>query len=93
MAVVYASGRNKWEAIANVMLMTRLYAEGYTTKYTALRCRPGKKRYLPEVHAVSERIAKRQQEWLEFSKELEDQRLSKSFVDIFSVSRQRRNAE
>ncbi len=93
MAVVYASGRNKWEAIANVMLMTRLYAEGYTTKYTALECRPGKKHYLPEVHAVSERIGKKQQEWLEFFTELGDQRLSKSFLDIFSVSRRRRNAQ
>jgi hypothetical protein len=27
-SVEYASGRNKWEAIANVMIMTRLYAEG-----------------------------------------------------------------
>jgi hypothetical protein len=36
-AVVYASGRNKWEAVANVMLMTRLYAEGYTAKYTSLK--------------------------------------------------------
>ncbi len=93
MAVVYASGRNKWEAVANVMLMTRLYAEGYTTKYTALKCRPGKKHYLSEVHAVSERIGKKQQEWLEFFAELGDQRLSKSFVDIFSVSRRRRNVQ
>jgi hypothetical protein len=47
---------------------------------------------MPEVQAVSERIGKKQQEWLEFFTELEDQRLSKSFVDIFTVSRQRRNA-
>jgi hypothetical protein len=93
MAVVYASGRNKWEAIANVMLMTRMYAEGYATKYTTLKCRPGKRNYLPEVHTVSERISKKHQEWLEFFTELEDQRLSKSFVDIFSVSRQSRNAQ
>lgn len=31
-AVVYASGQNKWEAMANVMLLTRVYAEGYTAK-------------------------------------------------------------
>lgn len=93
MASVYASGRNKWEAMANVMLMARLYAEAYTTKYSALKCKPGERHHLPEVQAVSERIGKKQQEWLEFFTELEDQRLSKSFVDIFSVSRQRRDAQ
>ena len=64
---MYASGRNKWEAIANVMLMSRLYAEGYTAKYTSLKCK--------------------QQEWLKFFIVLEDQRLTESFLDIFSVSR------
>jgi hypothetical protein len=93
MAIVYASGRNKWEAIANVMLMARLYAEGYTTKYSALRCKPGEKHYLPEVQAVSERIGEKQQEWLEFFTELEDQRVSKSFVSIFGVSQQGWNAQ
>jgi hypothetical protein len=90
-AVVYASGRNKWEAIANVMLMTRLYAESYTTKYTTLKCKAGGRHYLPEIRAVSERIGKKQQEWLMFFTELDDQRVSKFFVNIFSVSRQGRN--
>jgi hypothetical protein len=82
MAVVYASGQNKWEAIANVMLMARLYAEGYTKKYTALKCKPGARHYLPEVHAIYEKIVKKQHEWLKFSTELEDRHLSKSFADI-----------
>jgi hypothetical protein len=88
MAVVYGSGRNKWEAIANVMFMTRLYAEGYTTKYAALKCKVGGKHCLPQIHAVSERIGKKQGEWLVFLTELDDQRVSKSFVNIFSVGRQ-----
>lgn len=85
-AVVYASGRNKWEAIANVILMTRLYAEGYTRKYTSLKCKPDGKNCLPEVQAVSKRICEKQQEWLKFFTELEGQRVSKSFVGIFSAS-------
>jgi len=93
MAIVYASGRNKWEAIANVMLMAHLYAEGYATKYSALKCKPGERHYLPEVQAVSERIGKKQQEWLEFFTELEDQRVSKSFVKIFGVSQQGWNTQ
>jgi hypothetical protein len=85
-AVVYASGRNKWEAIANVMLMARLYAEGYTTKYTALKCKPGERHYLTEIHEVSKQIAKKQQEWLKFFMELEKQHLTESFLDIFLAS-------
>lgn len=92
-AVVYASGRNKWEAIANVMLMNRLYAESYTTKYAALKCKAGGRHYLPESRAVSERIGKKQQEWLVFLTELDDQRVNKSFVNIFSVSRQGWNTQ
>lgn len=84
-AVVYGSGRNKWEAIANVMLMTRLYAEGYTRKYTSLKCKPDGKNCLPEIQGVSKRICKKQQEWLKFLTELEGQRVSESFVGIFSV--------
>ena len=83
---MYASGRNKWEATANVMLMTRLYAEGYSTKYTALKCKPGGRHYLPEIRAVSERIGKKQQEWLKFFMTLEGQHLTESFLDIFSAS-------
>jgi hypothetical protein len=83
---VYASGRNKWEAIANVMLMTRLYAEGYKTKYTALKCKPGKRHYLTEIHEVAKRIAKKQQEWLKFFIELEKQHLNESFLDVFLAS-------
>jgi len=85
-AVLYASGRNKWEAIANVMLMTRLYAEGYTAKYISLKCKPGGKHCLREIHEVSEEIGKKQQEWLKFFIELEGQHLTESFLDIFSVS-------
>ena len=85
-AVVYASERNKWEAIANIMLMTRMYAEGYTAKYTSLKCKPGSRHRLREIQEVSKRIRKRQQEWLKFLIELEGQHVSKSFVDIFSVS-------
>jgi hypothetical protein len=84
-AVVYASGRNKWEAIANVMLMTRLYAEGYTAKYTSLKCKPGGKNCLPEVKEVLKRICKEQQEWLRFFTELESQHVDKSLVDIFTI--------
>lgn len=80
---MYASGRNKWEALANVMLMARLYAEGYTKKYTALKCKPGGKHCMLEIHEVSEKIGKRQKEWLTFFLELEGQHLSKSFLDIF----------
>jgi hypothetical protein len=83
---VYASGRNKWEAIANVMLMTRLYAEGYTTKYTALKCKPRERHYLTEIHEVSKKIAKKQQEWLKFFVELEKQHLTESFLDVFLAS-------
>jgi hypothetical protein len=83
-AVVYASYQNKWEAIANVMLMTRLYAKGYTTKYTSLKCKPDGKHCLPEIQEVDKRIEKRQQEWLKFLAELEGQHLSKSFADIFA---------
>src|SRR5438045_392134 len=54
-AILYASGRNKWEAIANVMLMTRLYAEGYTAKYISLKCKPGCKHFLTEIHEVSKK--------------------------------------
>lgn len=85
-AVVYASGRNKWEAIANVMLMTRLYAEGYTTRYTALKCKPGERHYLSEIHEVSKKIAEKQQEWLKFFVELEKQHVSESFLEVFSLS-------
>jgi hypothetical protein len=85
-AVVYASGRNKWEAIANVMLMARLYAEGYIAKYTSLTCKPGGKHCLTEIQEVSKRICQKQQEWLKFRTELEGQHVSKSFVGIFSVS-------
>jgi len=92
-AVVYASGRNKWEAIANVMLMTRLYAEGYTTKYATLKCKAGGRHYLSEIRAISERIGKKQQEWLVFFAELDDQLASKSFVNIFGVSQQGSNAQ
>jgi hypothetical protein len=60
-AVVYASGRNKWEAIANVMLMTRLYAVGYAAKHTSLKCKPGGKNSLREILEVSEKIGKKQQ--------------------------------
>ena len=81
-AVVYASGKNKWEAIANILLMTRLYAEGYIAKYTTLKCKPGSKDCLPEIRAVSERMSKKYHEWLEFLTELENQQLSESFVDI-----------
>lgn len=85
-AVVYASGRNKWEAIANVMVMTRLYAESYSRKYASLKCKPDGKSCLPDVHEVSKRIRKKQQEWLKFLTELEGQRVSESFIGIFSVS-------
>jgi len=85
-AILYASGRNKWEAIANVMLMTRLYAEGYTAKYISLKCKPGCKHFLTEIHEVSKKIGKKQQEWLKFFIELEGQHLTASFLDIFSVS-------
>jgi hypothetical protein len=81
-AVVYASGQNKWEAIANVILMARMYAEGYIKKYTSLKCKPGGKHCLTEIHAVSERIAEKHHEWLKFFRELESQHPSKSFVDI-----------
>jgi hypothetical protein len=83
MAVVYASGRNKWEAIANVMLMVRLYAEGYIIKYTSLKRKPGGKDCLPKIREVSKRTGIRQREWLKFLSGLEGQRLSKSFVEIF----------
>jgi len=66
--------------------MSRLYAEGYTAKYTSLKCKPGKHR-LREIHEVSEKIVKKQQELLKFFIVLEDQRLTESFLDIFSVSR------
>jgi hypothetical protein len=89
-AIVYASGRNKWEAIANVMLMTRLYAEGYTTKYTALKCKPGGKNCLTEIRQISEKIGKKQHDWLKFFKELERQHRTESFFDIFAASSQRR---
>jgi hypothetical protein len=85
-AVEYASGRNKWEAIANVMLMTRVYAEGYTTKYRPLKCKPGERHYLTEVHHVSGKIVEKQKEWLKFFIELEKQRLTESFLDVFSAS-------
>lgn len=85
-AVVYSSGRNKWEAIANVMLMTRLYAEGYRAKYASLKCKPGGKHCLPEIQGFSRKIGKRQQQWLKFLMELEGQYFSKKFVDIFSLS-------
>jgi hypothetical protein len=85
-AIVYASGQNKWEAIANVMLMARLYAEGYAKKYTSLKCKPDGKNHLFEIGAVSERICKKQREWLKFFTELEGQHLTKSFIDIFSAS-------
>jgi hypothetical protein len=83
-AVLYASGRNKWEAIANVMLMTRLYAQAYTAKYTSLKCKPGGKHCLTEIHEVSEKIGKKQQEWLNFFLELEGQHLTESFLDILA---------
>jgi len=57
-AVVYASGRNKWEALANVMLMTRLYAEGYAAKYASLKCKPGGKHCLPEIQQFLKESAK-----------------------------------
>jgi hypothetical protein len=85
-AIVYASGRNKWEAIANVMLMTRLYAEGYAAKYTSLKCKPGGKHCLTEIHEVSKKIGKKQQEWLTFFIELEKQHLSRVFLDVFLAS-------
>ena len=94
-AIVYASGQNKWEAIANVMLMTRLYAEGYTKKYISLKCKPGSKHCIPEIHEVSKKIGERQKEWLNFFVELEGQHLSKSFLDIFrrSTGTQERSRE
>lgn len=82
-AVVYASGQDKWEAVANVILMTRLYAEGYTAKYPSLKCKPGTQNCLAEIHELSRKIAKRQKAWIEFFSELEGQRLTASFVDIF----------
>ena len=82
-AVVYASGQNKWEAIANVMLMARLYAQGYTKKYTPLKCKPGGQHCTPEIHEVSEKRPKRQKEWRMFFMELENQHLTESFLDIF----------
>jgi hypothetical protein len=85
-AVVYASGRNKWEAIANVMLMTRLYAEGYTAKYTSLKCKPGGKHCLTDIHEVSKKIGKKQQEWVKFFIELEKQHLNRVFLDVFLAS-------
>ncbi|MGH9512645.1 MAG: hypothetical protein ACRD2U_10980 [Terriglobales bacterium] len=85
-AVVYASGRNKWEAVANVMLMIRLYAEGYTAKYSSLKCKPDGKHCLPEIHAVSERVGRKQREWLKFLTKLEDQHVTSPFVDIFDVT-------
>lgn len=81
-AVVYASGQNKWEAIANIMLMTRIYADGYTAKYTSLQCKPGGKNCLPGIQLISEKIANRQKEWLKFLAELQGQHLSKSLADI-----------
>ena len=87
-AILYASGRNKWEAVANVMLMVRLYAEGYTAKYTSMKCKPGGKHCLIEILEVSKEIAKKQKEWLRFFTELEGQRLTEAFADILaSVSR------
>jgi hypothetical protein len=59
-AVVYASGRNKWEAMANVMLMAHVYAECYMAKYPSLKCKPGRKQCLSEIREVSEKIDKRQ---------------------------------
>jgi hypothetical protein len=66
--------------------MARVYAEGYMAKYTSLKCKPGGKHCLTEIPEVAKRITKRQQEWLKFFTELENQHLSKSFVDIFSAS-------
>lgn len=86
-AVVYASGRNKWEAVANVMLMTRLYAEGYTAKYTSLKCKPGCSHYLTEIQGVSEKIGTKQQEWVKSFMELEGQHVTYSFVDIFASAK------
>jgi len=87
MAVVYASGRNKWEDVANVMLMTRLYAEGYTGKYMSLKCKPGCKHYLAEIHGVSKKVCKRQKEWLRFFLHLQGQHLTRSFVEIFTSAK------
>jgi hypothetical protein len=83
-AVVYASGRNKWEAVANVMLMTQLYAEGYAKKYAALKCKPSGKHCLPEIREVSQKVAKKQKQWLKFLAGLEGQHLSESFVDVLA---------
>jgi hypothetical protein len=69
--------------MANVMLMTRLYAESYVAKYASLKCKPGGTNFLPDIQEISKRIGKKQQEWLKFLTTLEDQHLSKSFVDIF----------
>lgn len=82
-AVEYASGQDKWEAVANVILVTHLYAEAYTAKYPSLKCKPGKKNYLTEIDEVSRKIAKKQKAWIEFFSELEGQHLTESFVDIF----------
>lgn len=84
-AVVYASGRNKWEAMANVMLMAHVYAECYMAKYASLKCKPGRKHCLSEIREVSEKIDKRQREWIKFFGELEGQHLSESFVNIFAL--------
>lgn len=84
-AVLYASGQNKWEATANVILMARVYSEGYTAKYTSLKCKSDRKHCLSEIHELSKKISKRQEEWRRFLKELEGQHLTKSFSDIFGV--------
>ncbi|HXF14190.1 MAG TPA: hypothetical protein VN517_13625 [Terriglobales bacterium] len=67
-SVVYASGQNKWEAIADVMLMTRIYAQGYTEKYSSLKCKAGSKHYLTEVSQVSEKIGKGNKNGRSFSR-------------------------
>jgi len=84
-AVVYASGGNKWEAIANVILMTHLFADVYAKKYTSLKCKAHRKNYLPEICAIDEGICKRRHEWLHFLTELEGQAPTQSFVDIFGI--------
>jgi hypothetical protein len=66
--------------------MTRLYAEGSAAKYTSLKCKPGGKHCLTEIHEVSKTIGKKQQEWLKFFIELEKQHRSRVFLDVFLAS-------
>ena len=81
-AILYQSLQNKWEAVANIILMARVYAEGYITKYSSLKCKQGRQNCLPKIENVSKKIEKKQIEWLRFLTEVDDQHLSASFADI-----------